>query len=116
MRRLYVTAEQINRINRLYATVLYMGCYSSYYFAYNDGDTERMEVLSDRYDRCMEMVRSFGFDPTNLPTINQGTGEYLPYNVHYSPTIEEAAWKDWVDWYDDITHDPLPEDAPVIKK
>jgi len=110
------TAEQINRINRLYATILYMGCYSSYYFAYNDGDTERMQVLSDRYDRCMEMVRSFGFDPESLPTIGEGSNGYLPFNVHYSPTIEEAAWSDWVDWYDDITHDPLPEDAPVIKK
>ncbi len=102
---------QDKAIKRLYATVLYMGCYSSYYPAWLEGDTERIAVLSERYDRCMEMVRELGYDPTNLPTIGTGTG----YTVSYSPTLEEAAWKDWLEWYDDITGQPLPADLPKQK-
>ncbi|MBE6708605.1 MAG: DUF4838 domain-containing protein [Ruminococcaceae bacterium] len=98
---------QEDRLNRLYVTVLYMGCYSSYYHAWLEGDTERIAVLSERYDRSMEIVRSLGYDPTNLPTITGGDG-----CVHYAPTLEEAAWSDWVEWYDDITGQPLPDDAP----
>jgi hypothetical protein len=36
--------EQEDRLNRLYVTILYMGCYSSYYPAYLEGDTERMNA------------------------------------------------------------------------
>ena len=103
---------QEDRLNRLYVTVLYMGCYSSYYPAWLEGDTERITVLSERYDRCMEIVRGFGYDPTNLPTITGGQG----YSISYAPTLEEAAWSDWVEWYDDITGQPLPDDAPVSAK
>lgn len=102
---------QEKAINRLYATVLYMGCYSSYYHAWLEGDTERIAVLSERYDRSMEMVRNLGYDPTNMPTITGGEG----YKISYAPTLEEAAWKDWVEWYDEITGNDLPEDAPIIK-
>ena len=68
--------EQEDRLNRLYVSVLYMGCYSSYYSAYLEGDTERMEVLSDRYDLCMKLVRDMRYDPTNLPTISARLPHY----------------------------------------
>jgi len=105
------SAKQEERVMRLYASVLYKGCYSSYYFAWLEGDTERMEVLAERYEKCMDIVRGLGHDPANLPTIGSGEG----FSISYAPTIEEAAWSDWVDWYDDIIGRPLPEDAPVIE-
>lgn len=101
------TKMQENRIKRLYATVLYMGCYSSYYHAWLEDDTDRIAVLSERYDRCMEMVREIGFDPANLPTIGNDQGCI----VSYAPTLEEAAWSDWTEWYRDITGQPLPQNT-----
>ena len=102
------TKAQENRLNRLYVTILYMGCYSSYYPAWLDGDTDRLAVLEERYNKCMELIRSFGYDPANLPTI--GAGDYA---VHYSTTLEEAAWKDWTGWFENITGQKLPADAPA---
>lgn len=105
------STAQENAVKRLYATVLYMGCYSSYYPAWLEGDTDRIAVLSERYDLCMAMVRELGCDPENLPTISTSIGA----TISYAPTLEEAAWSDWVDWYDDITGRPLPADAPIVK-
>jgi len=105
------SAKQELMLDRLYASVLYMGCFSSYYYAYLDGDTERMAVLAERYEKCMDIARSY-HNLENFPII--GTSD--AYTMTYSPTIEEAAWLDWVDWYDDIIGRSLPEDAPVITK
>ena len=100
---------QEKAVKRLYVTILYMGCFSSYYNEWLEGDTDRIAVLSERYDRCMNMVRELGCDPTDMPTINGGGAA-----IHYSTTLEEAAWKDWTDWYKNITGQKLPADAPVI--
>jgi len=111
-RREVCSSAQETMLERLYASVLYNGCYSSYYYAYLEGDTERMTVLAERYDRCIEIARACYDDLEAFPII--GSSHNL--STTYSPTIEEAAWKDWVDWYDDITGRPLPDDAPVIEK
>ena len=55
----------------------------------------------------MDIVRSFGYDPAMLPTISGGD-----YCVKYSPTLYEAAWKDWRKNFTNVTGLPLPEDAP----
>jgi len=102
---------QESAVNRLYASSLYMGCFSSYFTAYLEGDTDRIELLSDRYEQCMNIVKSFGYDPANLPTIGGGT-----YSVSYAPTLYEEAWKNWTKQFTSITGYPLPEDAPVIEE
>ncbi len=104
--------KQEDAVNRLYASVLYTGCYSSYFFEYLEGDTDAIKILEERYAKCMNIVRGFGYDPTNLPTISSGTG----YNISYAPTLYEAAWKDWRDNFTLATGQPLPEDAPIIVK
>ena len=100
---------QVDAINRLYASSLYRGCFSSYFNAYLENDTERIELLSDRYDHCMNIVKSFGCDPTFLPTIGGGA-----YSVSYAPTLYEEAWKNWQKKFKEITGYPRPEDAPEI--
>jgi len=105
------SAEQDVRLDRLYASVLYTGCFSSYYYAYLDGDSERMAVLAERYKKCIDIAQSY-HELVNFPVIGSGDN----YTVTYSPTIEEAAWKDWVSWYERIIGKPLPEDAPIIEK
>jgi len=102
------SALQEEYVMRLYASVLYKGCYSSYYFEWLEGDTERMAYLAQRYEQCMDIVRNLGHDPQSLITAAD--------RIRYAPTIEEAAWSDWVEWYERITSRPIPEDAPVISK
>lgn len=97
-------------INRLYASALYKGCYSSYYFEYLEGNEDRINLLSDRYTKCMDIVRSLGYDPAMLPTIGGGD-----FSVKYAPTLYEAAWKDWRNNFTMVTGLPLPEDAPVME-
>jgi len=109
--RLANTKAQENAVKRLTITMLHMGCYSSYYFAYLEGDTERMELLSDRYDRCLNLLRELGYDPNKFYGLSYGSYK------SFASTIEEAAWKEWVNGvigFTGITGRPLPEDAPVI--
>ena len=105
------SAKQELMVERLYASVLYLGCFSSYYYVYLDGDTERIAVLAERYEKAMDIAGGYR-DISWFPIISEG--EY--HSVTYSPTLEEAAWLDWVNWFDDIIGSKLPEDAPVIKK
>jgi len=99
--------KQENAIKSLYASMLYMGCYSSYFFEYFKGNTERIAVLSDRYDECMEIIRSLGYNPANFPTLTY---------VTLSDTLEKAAWNKngWVKYFENIMSIPLPENIPVI--
>jgi len=89
--------------------MMYMGCYSSYYFEWQLGNTDRIEVLSERYDRIIELMKKYGFSTEVLSIKHPGD------NVNFSDTLEEAAWHDWYRWYEDVTGRLLPEDAPVIK-
>jgi len=98
-----------DNIERLSITMLYMGCYSSYYIAHIKGDTERMEVLSDRYDRSLELLRKFGYDPNKIPTLHAGDSADL------AATIEEAAQIDWIKWYEAITGYKTPADINFLK-
>ena len=101
------SAKQELMLDRLYASVLYSGCFASYFHAYIAGDTERMEILSKRYEQAISIAAAFHSKLDEFPTI--GSGHFA---VHYSTTIEEAAWRDWVDWYTDITGRDVPDDAP----
>jgi len=102
--------EQEEHAEILTCSMLYMGCYSSYYLEYLKGNTERIEVLSERYDLCLERLKKYGFKLPWIHTISK-TG----YGYNISLNLYDAAWKDWVEWFYNITGKPLPEDAPVIK-
>ncbi len=96
-------------VERLSCTMLNMGCYSSYYLAEKAGDTERMAVLSDRYDLMRERLTKLGLNPDNMPSIGPG--------LNYADTIEEAAAVDWLPYYDDIMGmeyvDPVAENITL---
>lgn len=98
------TKKQEAAVDRLYASMLYKGCYSSYYHAYLEGDTERMEVLGERYEECMDIARQYHADVENFPTIGTSDG----YCIHYAPTIQGAAREDWIEKFTDITGEELP--------
>jgi len=101
--------EQVIAVKKYACPMLYMGCYASYFFEYLEGDTERVDILSERYDRCMNFIRSLGFEPTFL----QPYPGALTHDIYYGATLEEAAWRDWKTYYEDITgHLSLPENAP----
>ena len=108
------SAEQEEMILRLSVSMLYKGCYASYFLAYLDNDEERLQILSDRYDRCMNTLTSLGEDPTNL------IGYWVGSVRHYSLNIEEAAWTNenhkWVEYFYILTGQELPEDAPIVKE
>ncbi len=100
------SAKAERNVELLYCTSLYMGCYSSYYFAERDGDTERMQVLSDRYDLLRELLEENGFDLGAIPTLGAYPGD--GFNEH-SYTIEEAAANEWVEYYELIMGSEYPD-------
>ena len=100
---------QEDAIELLSCTMLYMGCYSSYFREYLEGDTDRIAVLEERYALVLERLRKFGYNPALVPTITSTPSEC----VSLADTLYEAAWRDWVKKFENITGHPLPEDAPV---
>jgi len=104
------SARQEEMLKRLSASVLYKGCYSSYFMAWLENDTERIAELSALYDRCMNTLRELGIDPT----YHKFSEWSMP--LAFGNTIEEEAWTEtkWALYFYVITGQELPEDAPVI--
>ncbi len=94
------TEDEIKRCEMLMITALYKGCYSEYFKAYEADDTERIAVLSERFDRAMEYMKKYGF------TLEDGIGTYISvdgYKCEFRcDSIEDAAWIDWVACRKDI--------------
>ena len=84
------SAAQQSRAEALSCPMYYQGCMSSYYRAEARGDTERMQVISDRYAHMVELLHKNGFDPA-------GAGIYTVdgYREHYPLTVEECAADCW---------------------
>lgn len=110
------TPENIKRCEMLMINVLYKGCYSLYFKAYENDDTELMAKLSERFDRAMDYMRKYGFKMGEYATID---GSVCPF--HYE-NIDEAAWLDWYGSWDDLCPGhtkPAPEEYapyPEIKE
>ena len=104
------SAIQEERVKRLSCSVLYKGCYSSYFLAWKDGDEAEIERLSALYDRCMNTLYELGENPEDLIKWWDGN------RIHYRLDLEEEAWSRWAEHYYVITGEPLPDDAPVIEK
>jgi len=87
------TPGEVRRCELLMISALYKGCYSEYFTAYENGDDERIAVLSERFDRAMALMRKNGFN------LNNDQGRYYTVDgtlceFHYK-SIEDAAWLDW---------------------
>jgi len=108
------SSAQEEMVKRLSVSMLYKGCYSSYFLAYLANDTERLEELSALYDRCMNTLIELGEDPENLK------GHYDQHFRHYSLNIEEIAWTNeqlcWAELFFVLTGRQIPEDAPASAK
>jgi len=103
-------AKQEEMVKRLSCSMLYKGCYSSYFLAWKDGDEAEIERLSALYDRCMNTLIELGEDPTDLIKWWEGS------RLHYKLNLEEEAWSRWSQYYYVITGEQLPEDAPVTEE
>ena len=103
--------DDLKRCEMLMIGTLYKGCYSLYFEAYENDDTELMSKLSERYDRAMSYMRKYGFSMTD------GNGKYTTVDgsichFHYE-SIDDAAWLDWYEQWDVLSpnHEkPVPDE------
>ena len=87
------TPQELKQCELLLITALYKGCYSSYFIEYENENNERLAVLSERYDRAMDLMRKYGFTMGTYTTIDG-----MKCDFQYT-SIEDAAWIDWyLDW------------------
>jgi len=80
------SAKQEEMVKRLSVSMLYKGCYASYFMAWLNDNTERLEILSQRYSRMIDTLTELGEDHTYLLVSYAGNPRY------YGATIEEEAW------------------------
>jgi len=111
------TPSHIRRCEMLMISALYKGCYSEYFIAYENEDTDRIAVLSERYDRAMELMRKYGFD------LSGETGKYITVDLKVCEfrhaSIEDAAWIDWYVKWDELCpgHEkPEPEEYVGLER
>ena len=94
---------QQTRCELLTAHIYYEGCYSSYFRAYDNGDTERIEVLSERYDRIMKILAE---NRINYKWMNGGAAAI-------QTNLEDSAWLDWIKVRDELpcgdVRRPMPD-------
>ena len=104
------TVKQQNKAELLSCSAIYMGCYSSYFHEYIAGNTERMNVLADRWALMLDILKRNGYDIKQIPTLTASENDL----VAYEDTLAAEAWTHWYKRFDRLTGQPLPEDAPVI--
>ena len=94
---------QQTRCELLTAHIYYEGCYSSYFRAYDNGDTERIAVLSERYDRIMKILAE---NRINYKWMNGGAAAI-------QTNLEDSAWLDWIKVRDELpcgdVRRPMPD-------
>lgn len=103
--------DDLKRCEMLMTSTLYKGCYSLYFEAYENDDTELMAKLSERYDRAMSYMKKYGFKMVNgLGSYTTVDGSICPF--HYE-SIDDAAWLDWYDEWDNLAPNhkkPIPDE------
>ena len=102
---LCTSRAQESAVERLYLEVLYRQCYTTYFAAYDAGDTATIEKLSAKYDKFCELFEKNGYDFNSFWSITE---------FKLSRNLEDAAWIDWAGWHEALTpegtvHRPAPE-------
>ena len=87
-----LNARQQRNAELLMVHMLYEGCFSSYFKAYDEGDTARIAVLDERYNRMIKVLDTYG------PI----TGDLNWSHMSIRRTLEESAWLDWAGWRDEL--------------
>jgi len=100
------SVAQEKRIEVISCNMIYLGCYSSYFFEYLAGNTERLDVIEERYALLWQRLRNSGFYPYYLHTHIEV--------IAMCGTAYEQAWTHWYKRFERITGRPLPADAPII--
>lgn len=72
----------------LSVSMLYLGCFYSYFDAYMNKDTARLELLDSRYDLLVERLTKNGFDINAIVGVDNGKS-------HIHDDINVQAWTDW---------------------
>ncbi len=97
------SAKQQRNAELLTVHMIYEGCLSSYFKEYDEGDTARISVLNERYNRMVKVLDTYGPSTSDL--------NWAHVSIHR--TLEESAWLDWADWRDELpqgeTQRPAPE-------
>ena len=87
-----LNSRQQRNCELLSVHMLYEGCVSSYFKEYDEGDTERIAVLDERYSKLIQILDKYG---KNTNDLNYG-------HVSIQRTLEDSAWLDWAGWRDDL--------------
>ena len=97
------SAVQEQRVKRLRISALIGGCYASYYYAYEEGDDERIAMLCERWDEMIALSKQVGmydgFDGlVKRLGLQYEEGAKLIYD-----SLEDTAWIGaWaIGWYHD---------------
>ena len=100
---LALNARQQRNAELLTVHMIYEGCVSSYFKEYDEGDTARIAVLDERYNRMIKVLDTYG----------PSTGDLNWSHMSIRRTLEESAWLDWAGWRDELpkgeTQRPAPE-------
>lgn len=105
------SARQQKKAELLSCSVIYMGCYSSYFLEYEAKNTERLAVFEERWARMLEILTENGYDIKRIPTLTANEVDL----VEYSDTVSNEAWSKWYKRYERLVGKTLPEDAPIIE-
>ena len=98
-----LNARQQRNAELLMVHMLYEGCFSSYFKAYDEGDTARIAVLDERYNKMVKILDSCGL----------GTDGLNFANISIRRTLEESAWLDWASMRDELPKGETQRPAPV---
>lgn len=98
-----LNARQQRNAELLMVHMLYEGCFSSYFKAYDEGDTARIAVLDERYNKMVKILDSCGL----------GTDSLNFANISIRRTLEESAWLDWASMRDELPKGETQRPAPA---
>ena len=100
------SAAEQERLENLSCSMLYTGFYASYFRAEANGDTERMKVLSDRYDVMIERLYRNGFDPCGggMYTVDGARVVFPRTGAELAEEIREEVGKNLVNGYSGRDH------------
>ncbi len=98
-----LNSRQQRNCELLSVHMLYEGCVSSYFKEYDEGDTERIAVLDERYSKLIQILDKYG---KNTNDLNYG-------HVSIQRTLEDSAWLDWAGWRDELPKGETQRPAPV---